>query len=145
MCLCFLLWVCMFVLSFRVARLQRSDTIRCVKSCQPNDVACVLDPVHSVSHTFISMPTFREFAKPEGRYKAWFKCILIMDFWVNMQICSKSIKRDKIYSSFINKRFVIVIIVSTSWEIKLFLLYIFFQRVRLETTLICLGQLLSLS
>ncbi|KAJ4938095.1 hypothetical protein JOQ06_002721 [Pogonophryne albipinna] len=48
-----------------VARLQRSDTIRCIKSCQPNDVACVLDPMHSVSHTFISMPTFREFANPE--------------------------------------------------------------------------------
>ncbi|KAK5867050.1 hypothetical protein PBY51_011569 [Eleginops maclovinus] len=46
-------------------RLQRSDTIRCVKSCQPNDVACVLDPIHSISHTFISMPTFREFSKPE--------------------------------------------------------------------------------
>ncbi|KAK1888497.1 Fibulin-1 [Dissostichus eleginoides] len=48
-----------------VARLQRSDTIRCVKSCQPNDLACVLDPMHSVSHTFISMPTFREFTTPE--------------------------------------------------------------------------------
>uniref|UniRef100_A0A8C3A8V8 Fibulin-1 n=1 Tax=Cyclopterus lumpus TaxID=8103 RepID=A0A8C3A8V8_CYCLU len=48
-----------------VARLQRSDTIRCIKSCQPNDVACVLDPMHSVSHTFISLPTFREFTMPE--------------------------------------------------------------------------------
>ncbi|KAF1386986.1 hypothetical protein EPR50_G00086270 [Perca flavescens] len=48
-----------------VARLERSDTIRCIKSCQPNDVACVLDPMHSVSHTFISLPTFREFTKPE--------------------------------------------------------------------------------
>lgn len=58
----------MFVLSSRMARLQRSDTIRCIKSCQPNDVACVLDPMHSVSHTFISLPTFREFTKPEGMY-----------------------------------------------------------------------------
>uniref|UniRef100_A0A6Q2YR45 Fibulin-1 n=1 Tax=Esox lucius TaxID=8010 RepID=A0A6Q2YR45_ESOLU len=47
------------------ARIERSDTIRCVKSCQPNDISCVLDPVHSVSHTVISMPTFREFTKPE--------------------------------------------------------------------------------
>uniref|UniRef100_A0A8C9Z093 Fibulin-1 n=1 Tax=Sander lucioperca TaxID=283035 RepID=A0A8C9Z093_SANLU len=48
-----------------VVRLERSDTIRCIKSCQPNDVACVLDPMHSVSHSFISLPTFREFTKPE--------------------------------------------------------------------------------
>ncbi|XP_073327437.1 fibulin-1 [Pagrus major] len=48
-----------------VARLQRSDTVRCMKTCQPNDVACVLDPTHSVSHTFISLPTFREFTRPE--------------------------------------------------------------------------------
>uniref|UniRef100_A0A8C4I486 Fibulin-1 n=1 Tax=Dicentrarchus labrax TaxID=13489 RepID=A0A8C4I486_DICLA len=48
-----------------VARLARSDTIRCTKTCQPNDIACVLDPTHSVSHTFISLPTFREFTRPE--------------------------------------------------------------------------------
>ncbi|KAM4572363.1 fibulin-1 isoform 2-T2 [Odontesthes bonariensis] len=47
------------------ARLERSDTVRCMKSCQPNDIACVLDPTHSVAHTFISLPTFREFARPE--------------------------------------------------------------------------------
>ncbi|CAN9498982.1 unnamed protein product [Ophioblennius macclurei] len=47
------------------ARLERSDTIRCMKSCQPSDIACVLDPTHSVSHTFISLPTFREFTRPE--------------------------------------------------------------------------------
>ncbi|XP_050929160.1 fibulin-1 isoform X2 [Lates calcarifer] len=47
------------------ARLERSDTIRCIKTCQPSDVACVLDPTHSVSHTFISLPTFRDFTKPE--------------------------------------------------------------------------------
>ncbi|XP_060770559.1 fibulin-1 isoform X5 [Neoarius graeffei] len=46
-------------------RVDRSDIIRCVKSCQPNDITCVLDPVHSVSHTVISLPTFREFTKPE--------------------------------------------------------------------------------
>ncbi|XP_030282666.1 fibulin-1 isoform X1 [Sparus aurata] len=48
-----------------VARLQRSDTVRCIKTCQPKDVACVLDPMLSVSHTFISLPTFREFTRPE--------------------------------------------------------------------------------
>lgn len=47
------------------ARVSRSDTIRCIKSCKPNDVACILEPVHSVSHTVISMPTFREFTRPE--------------------------------------------------------------------------------
>ncbi|XP_041965220.1 fibulin-1 isoform X1 [Alosa sapidissima] len=46
-------------------RVERADTIRCVKSCQPNDISCVLDPVHSISHTVISLPTFREFTKPE--------------------------------------------------------------------------------
>uniref|UniRef100_A0A3B4ZT81 Fibulin-1 n=1 Tax=Stegastes partitus TaxID=144197 RepID=A0A3B4ZT81_9TELE len=48
-----------------VARLERSDTIRCMKSCQSTDIACVLDPTHSISHTFISLPTFREFTRPE--------------------------------------------------------------------------------
>ncbi|CAG06344.1 unnamed protein product, partial [Tetraodon nigroviridis] len=47
-------------------RIQLSDTVRCIKSCKPNDMACVLDPTHSISHTFISLPTFREFLKPEG-------------------------------------------------------------------------------
>lgn len=62
----------MFVLSFSVARLERSDTIRCIKTCQPNDVACVLDPTHSVSHTFISLPTFREFTRAEGSHQSIF-------------------------------------------------------------------------
>lgn len=62
--------VCMFVLSFRAPRLQRSDTVRCIKTCQPNDAACVLDPTLSVSHTFISLPTFREFTGPEGKSNA---------------------------------------------------------------------------
>ncbi|XP_074534584.1 fibulin-1 isoform X1 [Halichoeres trimaculatus] len=48
-----------------VTRLERSDTIRCIKICQPNDNACILDPTHSISHTFISLPTFREFTRPE--------------------------------------------------------------------------------
>ncbi|KAL7867758.1 hypothetical protein SRHO_G00091420 [Serrasalmus rhombeus] len=54
-----------YLSKIRVARVDRSDTIRCIKSCQPNDISCVLDPVHSISHTVISLPTFREFTKPE--------------------------------------------------------------------------------
>ncbi|XP_075894096.1 fibulin-1 isoform X1 [Nelusetta ayraudi] len=47
------------------ARLHRTDTIRCIKTCQPGDAACVLDPTISVSHTFISLPSFREFTSPQ--------------------------------------------------------------------------------
>ncbi|KAF4023053.1 hypothetical protein G4228_014623 [Cervus hanglu yarkandensis] len=46
-------------------RQEKTDTVRCIKSCRPNDVACVLDPVHTVSHTVVSLPTFREFTRPE--------------------------------------------------------------------------------
>ncbi|KAI1238914.1 hypothetical protein IHE44_0012006 [Lamprotornis superbus] len=46
-------------------RLEKTDTIRCIKSCRPNDVSCLLDPVHTISHTVISLPTFREFTRPE--------------------------------------------------------------------------------
>ncbi|XP_053110849.1 fibulin-1 isoform X1 [Hemicordylus capensis] len=46
-------------------RQEKTDTVRCIKSCRPNDVNCVLDPVHTISHTVISLPTFREFTRPE--------------------------------------------------------------------------------
>ncbi|XP_042608552.1 fibulin-1 isoform X1 [Cyprinus carpio] len=46
-------------------RVDRADFIRCVKSCQPNDISCMLNPILSFSHTAISLPTFREFNKPE--------------------------------------------------------------------------------
>ncbi|XP_044535214.1 fibulin-1-like [Gracilinanus agilis] len=46
-------------------RHEKTDTVRCIKSCRPNDVTCVLDPVHTISHTVISLPTFREFTRPE--------------------------------------------------------------------------------
>ncbi|KAG5845165.1 hypothetical protein ANANG_G00135940 [Anguilla anguilla] len=42
------------------SQINQADTVRCVKSCQPNDITCILDPIHSISHTFISLPTFRE-------------------------------------------------------------------------------------
>nr|XP_023395780.1 fibulin-1-like [Loxodonta africana] len=47
-------------------RQEKTDTVRCVKSCRPNDVTCVLNPVHTISHTVISLPTFREFTRPGG-------------------------------------------------------------------------------
>ncbi|KAJ8791804.1 hypothetical protein J1605_020526 [Eschrichtius robustus] len=46
-------------------RQEKTDTVRCIKSCRPNDVTCVLDPVHTISHTVVSLPTFREFTRPE--------------------------------------------------------------------------------
>ncbi|XP_070611364.1 fibulin-1 isoform X1 [Erythrolamprus reginae] len=46
-------------------RHEKTDTIRCIKSCRPSDANCILDPVHTISHTVISLPTFREFTKPE--------------------------------------------------------------------------------
>ncbi|KAM5334115.1 fibulin-1 isoform 1-T1 [Glossophaga mutica] len=44
---------------------DKTDTIRCIKSCRPNDVTCMLDPVHTISHTVVSLSTFREFTRPE--------------------------------------------------------------------------------
>ncbi|ELV12522.1 Fibulin-1 [Tupaia chinensis] len=49
----------------RGLRPEKTDTIRCFKSCRPSDVTCVLDPVHTISHTVVSLPTFREFTRPE--------------------------------------------------------------------------------
>lgn len=46
-------------------RQEKTDTVRCIKSCRPTDEACIRDPVHTVSHTVISLPTFREFSRPE--------------------------------------------------------------------------------
>lgn len=46
---------------------EKTDTVRCIKSCRPRDVRCMLDLVHTVSHTVVSLPTFREFAHPEGK------------------------------------------------------------------------------
>nr|XP_015208785.1 PREDICTED: fibulin-1 isoform X1 [Lepisosteus oculatus] len=46
-------------------RMDRTETIRCVKSCMPRDVDCILDTVHTISYTVISLPTFRDFARPE--------------------------------------------------------------------------------
>lgn len=48
---------------------DKTDTIRCIKSCRPNDVTCMLDPVHTISHTVVSLSTFREFTRPEGEWR----------------------------------------------------------------------------
>uniref|UniRef100_A0A672Z2N7 Fibulin-1 n=1 Tax=Sphaeramia orbicularis TaxID=375764 RepID=A0A672Z2N7_9TELE len=42
-----------------------SVSLRCVKACQPEDFNCLLDPVHLVTHTALSLPTFRDLSKPE--------------------------------------------------------------------------------
>lgn len=47
-------------------RQEKTDTVRCIKSCRPGDMACIRDPVHTISHTVVSLPTFREFSRPEG-------------------------------------------------------------------------------
>ncbi|XP_059537352.1 fibulin-1 isoform X1 [Myotis daubentonii] len=44
---------------------EKTDTVRCIKSCRPGDISCMLDLVHTVSYTVVSLPTFREFAHPE--------------------------------------------------------------------------------
>ncbi|XP_056595280.1 fibulin-1 isoform X2 [Triplophysa dalaica] len=51
--------------SGETSRVDRADIIQCGKSCQPNDVSCIQNPIHSISNTAISLPTFREFTKPE--------------------------------------------------------------------------------
>ncbi|XP_060044746.1 fibulin-1 isoform X3 [Erinaceus europaeus] len=44
---------------------EKTDTIRCIRSCRPNDVTCMLDPITTISHIVVSLPTFREFNRPE--------------------------------------------------------------------------------
>uniref|UniRef100_A0A3Q3LIB7 Fibulin 1 n=1 Tax=Mastacembelus armatus TaxID=205130 RepID=A0A3Q3LIB7_9TELE len=39
--------------------------VRCVKACQPYDIACVRDPVNIITHTFLSLPTLRRLREPE--------------------------------------------------------------------------------
>ncbi|CAK6949826.1 fibulin-1-like [Scomber scombrus] len=44
---------------------EGSGNMRCIKACQPNDFGCALDPVHLITHTILSLPTFRDFSEPE--------------------------------------------------------------------------------
>ncbi|XP_023443134.1 fibulin-1 isoform X2 [Dasypus novemcinctus] len=41
------------------------DAFLCVKSCRQDDTACMLNPVHTVSHSAISLPTIRHFNQPD--------------------------------------------------------------------------------
>ncbi|XP_038566122.1 fibulin-1-like [Micropterus salmoides] len=42
-----------------------SVSVRCVKTCQSNNISCIHDPVHLITHTGLSLPTFRDFSEPE--------------------------------------------------------------------------------
>lgn len=44
-----------------------SVSVRCVKTCQSNNISCIHDPVHLITHTGLSLPTFRDFSEPEGK------------------------------------------------------------------------------
>lgn len=41
-------------------------SLRCMKHCHPNDFACNLEPIHLITYTCLSLPTFRDFIQPEG-------------------------------------------------------------------------------
>lgn len=49
------------------SRKDVSVSLRCIKACQPNDFNCNLDPVHLITHTTLSLPTFRDISEPEGK------------------------------------------------------------------------------
>uniref|UniRef100_A0A671VIF5 Fibulin-1 n=1 Tax=Sparus aurata TaxID=8175 RepID=A0A671VIF5_SPAAU len=42
-----------------------SVSLRCVKDCQHGNVGCSFDPTQLITHTALSLPTFREFSGPE--------------------------------------------------------------------------------
>ncbi|KAJ4924881.1 hypothetical protein JOQ06_003831 [Pogonophryne albipinna] len=39
--------------------------VRCIKSCHPHDISCNIKSVHTITHTSLSLPTFRDFHEPE--------------------------------------------------------------------------------
>ncbi|XP_055009652.1 fibulin-1 [Boleophthalmus pectinirostris] len=51
--------------NFRQAAPGNDGSVRCIKSCPPNDFSCSLDPVHLITYTVLSLPTFRDFTGPE--------------------------------------------------------------------------------
>ena len=51
------------------SRQDASASVRFIKACQPNDRGCDLDPVQLITHTVLSLPTFRDFSKHEGTAK----------------------------------------------------------------------------
>ncbi|KAG2469269.1 FBLN1 protein, partial [Polypterus senegalus] len=44
---------------------EKVESIRCIKSCQPHDISCIMNNVHTISYTVISLPTYRDFFRPE--------------------------------------------------------------------------------
>uniref|UniRef100_H3C2H5 Fibulin-1 n=1 Tax=Tetraodon nigroviridis TaxID=99883 RepID=H3C2H5_TETNG len=53
---------------YEVARGSRDDpsvSLRCMKHCHPNNLACNLEPVHLITYTCLSLPTFRDLTQPE--------------------------------------------------------------------------------
>ncbi|KAM3859071.1 fibulin-1-like [Diretmus argenteus] len=55
----------LFMAKIAVSRTDSSVSLRCIKSCKPNDVGCAADNVHLITHIVISLPTFREFSALE--------------------------------------------------------------------------------
>uniref|UniRef100_A0A3Q3J531 Fibulin-1 n=1 Tax=Monopterus albus TaxID=43700 RepID=A0A3Q3J531_MONAL len=47
------------------SRRDTSFSVRCIKACQANDIGCALNPVHLITHSFLSLPAFRDFSGPE--------------------------------------------------------------------------------
>lgn len=41
-------------------------SLRCLKRCHPNDLTCNLEPIHLITYTCLSLPTFRDLIQPEG-------------------------------------------------------------------------------
>lgn len=52
-------------MNFRQAAPGNDGSVRCIKSCPPSDFDCQRDPVHLVTYTVLSLPTFRDFTGPE--------------------------------------------------------------------------------
>uniref|UniRef100_A0A3Q3VQI0 Fibulin-1 n=1 Tax=Mola mola TaxID=94237 RepID=A0A3Q3VQI0_MOLML len=51
--------------NFQESRKDASVSMRCIKACQPNDIACNHDPIHLITHTSLSLPNFRDISEPE--------------------------------------------------------------------------------
>ncbi|XP_029969904.1 fibulin-1-like [Salarias fasciatus] len=49
----------------KVTASDDSPTVRCIKDCMPHDRDCLLNPIHLVTHSVLSLPTFRDCSKPE--------------------------------------------------------------------------------
>lgn len=68
----------LFVLWLVLSRSKQdaSVNLRCSKACQAYDINCNRDTSHLITYTSISLPTFRDFSKPEGKTRSWYMCSL---------------------------------------------------------------------